>query len=185
MAKKSRLTVQERNMLQARAPSSTDVDMANTEIPLDQVLKVKHKDIQFDLKRFSGRGTRGFKVHIEVQTYSAQEHLADGCDEEKTTTAESYTTRELSDIKRRLDKHREDIDETHAMVTYTGNAQFTFEAMIEKFDDRLEEAAKKEEEHRLQCDRELLKMYCSLDDMSSSGPIEVARDVRLNEAQSF
>ncbi|KAF5555440.1 hypothetical protein FPHYL_8229 [Fusarium phyllophilum] len=36
MAKKSKLTVQERNMLQARAPSSTDVDMANTEIPLDQ-----------------------------------------------------------------------------------------------------------------------------------------------------
>ncbi|KAF5580019.1 hypothetical protein FPCIR_10849 [Fusarium pseudocircinatum] len=66
------------------------------------------------------------------------------------------------------------------MVTYTGNAQFTFEAMMEKFDDRLEEAAKKEEEHRLQCERELLKMYCSLDDMSSSGPIEVAR---LNEAQ--
>ncbi|CVK96975.1 uncharacterized protein FMAN_11243 [Fusarium mangiferae] len=101
----------------------------------------------------------------------------------ETTIAESNTTRELSDIKRRLDKHREDIDETHAMVTYTGNAQFTFEAMIEKFDDRLEDAAKREEEHRLNCNRELLKMYCSLDDMSSSGPTKVARDVRQNKAQ--
>lgn len=119
---------------------------------------------------------RDLKVHIKVQTYSAQEHLADGCGEQETNIAESNTARELSDINLRLKKQREDIDENHGMITYIGNAQYFFEGMIDKFDDSYEK-------HRFDCDRKLEKISRNLNDMSSTSHVKVARDLHRNKVQ--
>ncbi|KAF5608054.1 uncharacterized protein FSUBG_4878 [Fusarium subglutinans] len=158
-----------------------------------QISKVKHQDTTFgsgkeigvpwsigllwDWKAgFSGRGTRVLKVHIKVQTYSAQEPLADGCGEQGTTIAESNTARELSKINMRLDQQREDIDENNAMIAYIGNAQYTFESTLDRFEDQLDD-------HCLNCNQKPEKISDNSNELSFTARVKVARSLHQNKGQ--
>ncbi|KAF5539854.1 hypothetical protein FMEXI_8712 [Fusarium mexicanum] len=125
---------------------------------------------------FSGRGTRVLKVHIKVQTYSAQEPLADGCGEQGTTIAESNTARELSNINMRLDQQREDIDENNAMIAYIGNAQYTFESTLDRFEDQLDD-------HCLNCNQKPEKISDNSNELSFTARVKVARSLHQNKGQ--
>ncbi|VZH89937.1 unnamed protein product [Fusarium fujikuroi] len=157
MAKKTKLTLQERNMLQARI--STDIDMANSETPLDQMVNW----LLWNWKAgFSGRGTRGFKVHIEVQTYSALEPLADGCDKQETLE-EFDASREIAAMKARLDQQQGDIEDNSELITIAGAQISELEPVVDKIEEELPSV--KEKLHAY-CKKRLDAFSDELDDMA-------------------
>ncbi|RKL41353.1 hypothetical protein BFJ72_g5780 [Fusarium proliferatum] len=85
---------------------------------------------------FSGRGTRGFKVHIEVQTYSALEPLADGCDWQETLE-EFNASREIAAMKARLDQQQEDIEDNSELITIAGAQISELEPVVDKIEEEL------------------------------------------------
>ncbi|CVL09520.1 uncharacterized protein FPRN_11257 [Fusarium proliferatum] len=111
---------------------------------------------------FSGRGTRGFKVHIEVQTYSALEPLADGCDWQETLE-EFNASREIAAMKARLDQQQEDIEDNSELITIAGAQISELEPVVDKIEEELPSV--KEKLHAY-CKKRLDAFSDELDDMA-------------------
>ncbi|KAF5631801.1 hypothetical protein F52700_6723 [Fusarium sp. NRRL 52700] len=95
----------------------------------------------------SGRGTRGFKVHIEE-------------------TLEEFDSSPFAAINKRLDQHQQDIEENSELITIAGAKIFELEPVIDQIEKEFPIAKKALQAY---CKKTLEEFSDDLDDMARLG----------------